>query len=136
MCREQLLLLGVTPLCFIPSPKSTSPKHKSSPSKAGAGKSFVPPKSAIKQILSSWSCAGLQSHPVQPQKLLIALQTLREVLNFSHPSWVGETPAGITSLPPILTSCLTSTFHPQQTQREIGNASDKPQKEPKGGSGD
>lgn len=89
MSREQLLLLGCSTRCepsvLHPQPQIHPSKDKSprraaltAPSKAGAGKrrekSAVPPKSAIKQLLSTWSCAGLHSHPVQSQKLLFGLK--------------------------------------------------------------
>lgn len=88
MPREQLLLLGCStrcePFCASsptpnPPPQKTNHAALTAPGKAGAGKirekSFVPPKSAIKQLLSSRSCAALQGHPVQSQKVLIGLKT-------------------------------------------------------------
>lgn len=134
MPREQLLLLGCStrcePFCASsptpnPPPQKTNHAALTAPGKAGAGKirekSFVPPKSAIKQLLSSRSCAALQGHPVQSQKVLIGLKTplfLPPHQEVSHH-------------PPLFLHLASPRCSPHN--REMRNASDKARKEPKGG---
>lgn len=124
----------MNPPCFIPSPKSTSPKEKSNsttvltaPGKAGAGKTKRKELCTL-QISNKTThfhlvlCRAAES----PWPVPKAAYWYR---NFSASP---TPPAGLTS-PPFFTSCLTSMFHPQQTQQKIRNASDKPRKQPKGG---